>query len=321
MKTAMKLGGSLLLPAGKKGRLSILSFHSVAADEWGLGKVLPEEFEILMTFVARHFTVFSLEEAVRRLDAQELPSRSVAITFDDGYLDNVEVALPTLLKYGLTATFFVVTSTLDGGMMWNDQVFEAIRQCRRESLDMTRIDLGILSLRNRSDRIAAFKHCIGRLKYLPLEQRCEYVDILAREANAITDKKIMMDRNDLRRLSGAGMSIGAHTVNHPILSSLSDEKVEEEIGASKRELEKIVGEEVKFFAYPNGVPGKDFLARHVAIVERLGFLGAVTTSPGTAHFSTSRYQLPRFTPWDRDPVKFGLRLLLNGRTKPTIVRT
>ena len=316
---ALGLGGRVLLPGGRRARLSILVFHSVSPDEWGLGKVLPEQFDELMEFVSRHFVVLPLEEAVRRLDEGTLPSCSLAITFDDGYLDNVEVALPILLRYRLKATFFVSTGTLDGGMMWNDRVFEAVRQCRCESLDLTAIGIGRLSLTSRAERVTAFKHCIDRLKYLPLNQRSDYVDTLVGMTDATLSEKVMVDRADVRRLSEAGMSIGAHTVNHPILSSLDERRAEAEILESKQELTEIVGEEVKWFAYPNGFPGKDFLTDHVAIVRRLGFWAAVTTSPGTAQRSTNRFQLPRFTPWDREPAKFGARLLLNGRTVPTVI--
>ena len=93
-RLALRALGPLLLPAGKRGRLSIFSFHSVSKDEWGLGTIPPDELGSILEFVARYFVVLPLEEAVLRLQQDSLPSLSVAITFDDGYLDNAEAAVP-----------------------------------------------------------------------------------------------------------------------------------------------------------------------------------------------------------------------------------
>ena len=317
----VRLLGNLALPAGNRGRLPILIFHSVCEtpDSWERGSILKEDFDTLMEFLAESFSVLSLTEGVQRLEAGGLPARSVAITFDDGYLDNVELALPILLRYGLTATFFVATGTLDGGMMWNDQVREAIRRCPNADLDLNDLGLGVLDLACERTRIAAFQDCIAKLKYLPVDSRDELVARLVAKADVVLNERVMMNRGDIDRLSRAGMSIGAHTVSHPILACVDDRLAEEEILEGKQELTRLLGEEVTLFAYPNGVPGKDYLRQHVEMLQRLGFYAAVTTSQGAANCSSDRYQLPRFTPWDTNPIPFGMRLIMNGRKKPHTV--
>lgn len=107
------------------------------------------------------------------------------------------------------------------------------------------------------------------------------------------------------------MEIGGHTVSHPILLNLSDEEARREIADGKRLLENITGTPLKLFAYPNGKPEKDYGTAHVSMVQQLGFAAAVSTTWGTAHAGSDLYQLPRFTPWDKSPRRFVLRLLQN----------
>ena len=82
----------------------------------------------------------------------------------------------------------------------------------------------------------------------------------------------------------------------------------------KRELEEIIGEPVRLFAYPNGVPGQDCSSRHGEMSKQLGFTAAVTTAPRSAQRKDNLFHLPRFTPWDRTPLRFALRCLLQLRT-------
>jgi peptidoglycan/xylan/chitin deacetylase (PgdA/CDA1 family) len=110
-------------------------------------------------------------------------------------------------------------------------------------------------------------------------------------------------------LDRQGMEIGAHTVTHPILTSLDDAAARAEIRTSKEQLEALIGKPVRLFAYPNGKVGMDFDARHVAMVREAGFDAAFTTAVGAITRTQDRYQLPRSRPWDRSPLLFGLRLL------------
>jgi peptidoglycan/xylan/chitin deacetylase (PgdA/CDA1 family) len=113
-----------------------------------------------------------------------------------------------------------------------------------------------------------------------------------------------------------GMEVGAHTVTHPILARLEDDVAYREIADGRDALRQITGEPISLFAYPNGVPRADYDERHVRMVERCGFAAACSTAPGVATRSTDRFQLPRFTPWDRARSRFAVRMARNlGRTK------
>jgi hypothetical protein len=108
-----------------------------------------------MRWVRDWFNVLPLAQAIDRLYAGAIPSRALAITFDDGYADNEAIAAPILQRLGLTATFFVSSGFLDGDCMWNDRIIEAIRGCRAQALDLMAAGLGRLSLATPDERRAA----------------------------------------------------------------------------------------------------------------------------------------------------------------------
>jgi len=263
-----------------------------------------------MRFVARSFNVLTLGQAVSHLAADTLPSRALVITFDDGYADNAEVALPILRRHGLSATFFVASGFLDGGRMWNDSLIECLRTTTKSTLDLEAFGLGRLPLTEASDRRAAIEQLLPRIKYLTLAQREEAIARLqAITGVAALPADLMMRTDQVRELHLAGMEIGAHTVRHPILGSLTLGEAEIEIGESKRCLEAMLDAPVNVFAYPNGRPGQDYTAEHARLVERLGFRGAVTTAKGVAQTGDDLFQLPRYTPWGKALPVWTMRLL------------
>jgi len=120
-----------------------------------------------------------------------------------------------------------------------------------------------------------------------------------------------MRREQVRELHRAGMEIGAHTENHPILARLPLENARREIVAGRDELARIIQSPVDVMAYPNGQPTRDYGAEHVEVVRQAGFRGAVTTAPGAAQSGDDLFQLPRFTPWERAHPAWFARLFLN----------
>jgi peptidoglycan/xylan/chitin deacetylase (PgdA/CDA1 family) len=311
----IRLPLSIASPSGRHGRLSILIFHRVLAHADPLFPDLPTatEFEARMRWVASWCKVLPLQQAVEQLFEGNIPARALAITFDDGYADNEQLAAPILKKLGLSATFFISTSFLDGGCMWNDGVIEAVRACRKDRLDLSELGLGAYSL----DTISARRRCIDdilkRIKHLEQNQRHATTQAIVAAAGGNRAQRLMMTRQQVRSLRQMGMEIGAHTKTHPILARLEPGAALAEIRDGKTELEQIVDEPVDLFAYPNGVPDQDYSAAHARMVRESGFKAAVSTAVGAASIRSDRYQLPRFTPWDRTRVRFGARLLLNLR--------
>lgn len=313
----MKTVASFCLPAGKRAKLSIVIYHRVLpeADHFLNDGSNIQSFDRQLRYLTRNFHVLSLSEAVAHLRAATLPARAVCITFDDGYADNAEIALPLLQKYGVSATFFVATGFLDGGRMWNDTVIEAFRRAKGNTIDLREIGLQQYTVTTLDERRQALFSVIDRLKYLEPAIRQSQVDKLAQIIAAKLPDDLMMTSAQVRLLHDHGMEIGGHTVNHPILASMDEAAARAEITQGKNYLETITGAAVRFFAYPNGKPGKDYLPAHVKMISELGFEAAVSTAWGTARHGDDLFQLPRFTPWDRKEWPYVLRMLRNSYQK------
>jgi peptidoglycan/xylan/chitin deacetylase (PgdA/CDA1 family) len=300
---------------GAEARLSILIFHRVLPhpDPLFPGEVTEPGFEQICQWLASWFNVLPLDEAAMGLQEGRLPSRALAITFDDGYADNRTVAAPLLQRHGLPCTFFVATGFLDGGRMWNDTLIETVRRAPAPVLDLRPLlpELGELPLADTAARQCAVQRLIAHCKYLPPDERQTLVDAIAARAGVPLPTDLMMTSEQVRELHGMGMQIGAHTVNHPILARLTRDEARAEIADSKRRLEAIVSAPVTLFAYPNGKPGEDYSPESVELARECGFAAAVSTSPGTSNRQTDPFQLRRFTPWDRERLRFGLRLARN----------
>lgn len=304
----------LLSPAGARARLSVLIFHRVLSEPDPLfpGEMDAARFDAQLAWIKSWFKVLPLDEAARRLADGSLPARAAALSFDDGYADNHDVALPLLRKHGLPCSFFIATGFLDGGRMWNDTLIEAVRRSPLADLDLRGLsdaqgqDLGRHSL---ADRRALLDALIPRVKYLAPEPRLACVNAIAGRAESPLPEDLMMSSAQVRALRAAGMQIGAHTVNHPILATLSRHEAADEIARSRDALQALLGEKVGLFAYPNGKPGTDYLPEvHPALVRELGFDAAVSTRWAAARGGDDIFQIPRFTPWDRGRMRFGLRL-------------
>lgn len=302
-----------LSPRGPRARLSILIFHRVLPSPDPLAPYEPdvERFDRIVGWLADWFTVLPLGEAVERLKTGSLPARAACITFDDGYADNYTCALPVLLRHGLPATFFIATGFLDGGRMWNDELIEAVRATPHERLDLERLGLGILPTSTDAEKRAALARIIPALKHLPRDERKDAVAAVVERCGATTDTALMMTSAQVRALRAAGMEIGAHTVTHPTLVKCDETAARNEIAQSREHLEALLGERVGLFAYPNGKLGGDYAPSHARLVADLGFDAAVTTNPGASRAGDDIFQLRRFTPWDREAWRFGVRLALN----------
>ena len=309
----IRLPLSVLSPAGSRGRLSILIFHRVLAEADPLFPELPTagDFERCMRWVKAWFNLLPLSTAVDRLFSGTIPARALAITFDDGYADNEEIAAPILRRLGMSATFFVSTGFLGGGCMWNDRIIEAVRRCELDHLDLRAHGLGSLALRAADARRQAIEAILNGIKHHDPARRAAITDAVVAVAGGMPSPALMMQADQVRSLRKLGMEIGAHTITHPILTRLEAPEARREMANSKRDLESLLGEPVALFAYPNGVPTQDYDATHAALARECGFAAAVSTAWGAASVRSDRFQLPRFTPWDRTRLRYGLRLAAN----------
>jgi peptidoglycan/xylan/chitin deacetylase (PgdA/CDA1 family) len=294
-------------------RLTILTYHRVRPAPDSLMADVPDaaRFEAEVAFMRQWFDLLPLGEAVERLRGGRMARPVACLTFDDGYADNAEVALPILRRLGVRATFFVSTGFLGGGCMWNDRAIEAIRCVPPGPFDLEALGLGRPVLGEPASRRSLIDRLLEKLKYLPLDERLGRCEEISHCAGLREPPALMMSVQQVRLLREAGMEIGAHTVNHPILTRLAPAQAEQEIVGSRVQLEEILREPVRVFAYPNGRPGQDYAAEHVEMVRAAGFAAAVSTALGVATPRSDRLQLPRFAPWPKTRLRLGLELARN----------
>jgi peptidoglycan/xylan/chitin deacetylase (PgdA/CDA1 family) len=310
----MRLLHGVLKRAGQligKNRLSILIYHQVIKDTDPMRPADPDAqtFRWHMKLLRDYFNPVSLSEAVRQLKKHNLPANSVCVTFDDGYLNNFEVAQPILQEFGIPATVFVASGFSDGSNMWNDRLIDLIGKPDITTFQLNALGMGKVNVTDWQDRGELVERILPDLKYREYRKREKIIDALYLENNAREAPRKMMSTQEIAMLAHKGVEIGAHTIDHPILKTLSDEEQRHQIAGSKEMLERLIGSPVNGFAYPNGRPGSDYDTISMQLVDEAGFEYAVSTTWGCSTPGTNGYELNRFTPWDKNPTRFHLRML------------
>ena len=295
----------LLSPAGRRARLLIFCFHRVLARQDKLRPLEPDvqDFVRDIQIISRIFNVLPLPDAVDRWVAGKLPAAAACVTFDDGYADNHELAAPVLESENIPATFFIAAGAVDDGVMWNDLVIEAmIASGSKARLDVLPVAVDPKELDD--DPSGAAANLLARLKYLPVHERMAIAEQFYTASTGTDVPRLMMTREQVADLSKRGFELGGHTVNHPILMELDDDRAEQEIAECRDWLANVTGQSPRCFAYPNGIPGRDFGPTHERLVRDAGFSVAVSTQWAAAQPGGGRFDIPRIGPWWR--LGFGL---------------
>ena len=301
-----------------QGKLTIFLFHKVPLIP---DPVLPNEmdlpaFEHLLDTVVSCFSVIPYEEAVAGLTNDCLPPRAACITFDDGYESWLQGVVPVLEKRQLHATFFITTGQFEGRALWHERIAHAVKNWPTEAVDISHPAFPVAQVQTPEQRTGVVLALENFLKYLTLEVRNELLVTLEQGAGVTCDQVTRMSVADLKAIHQRGFGIGAHTVDHPILTYCDEVQALHEIGAAREILEGYIGAPVRSFAYPNGRPYADYSASHVELVKRAGYASAVTTQPGVGVPGRSVFQIPRVTPWAKAPLRVVLQLGRNLMVRP-----
>ncbi len=299
-----RVAGRLRLGSG----VPILTFHRVNDEADPFFPSMPTAvFAARMEYVARNYVVLPVEEIAERLRMGTVPTRALAVTFDDGYRDTLTHAAPILARYGLGATVFLATGFIGtADAPWYDRLAGAVKVSEREAIELEPGD----AIPVRGQRLRALQSVLQRLKQVPDDVRRTSVERLIKEldpADGGRQKRLMLSWDEVDALCGLGFSIGAHTVGHPILSRLGPEAAWREIHGSKRAIEEATGRAVRAFAYPNG-GATDYDETTVELVEKAGFTCAVTTRRGVNTPKTPRFELHRGGPWEQHLPTYAMKL-------------
>lgn len=297
-RSALKKWVGLRSPSGDGARLLIIKYHRAEKhpDRGSGGRTL-EEFEWQIELLGSVFNTLTVAEAAERIRNETLPERALCITFDDGYADNFVTALPILERYGLKATFFVPSGLIEQSIMWSDQIANAFAAAGEEGLPSIRNYLADAGMPVR------FPELMAKLKYMSTDAQETIVRGLSAFGETESESSQLMSADQVRGLAERGMEVGGHTVNHTILTNASDELARDEITNCKTQLEAIIGQPVRSFAFPNGRRDQDYSERDVAIVREAGFAAAVNTEFGLARGGDQVYELPRIPQYFITPLR------------------
>ncbi len=293
---------------GKTGRgaVDILMYHAVTdgpppLDDWCY---MPAQlFEAHMATLRRMgLKVMPLSDAVMQLLDGTLEERVVAITFDDGYANNATTALPILERYGLPATIFLVSGILGTARsIWASRIIRALQESKRPEITFGGETWALDGAKARGRASSAIQNIVKSTAGAAPDTAAEAVEIACdTEVNpdfSGTDFAIMDAAMVKSAEAGGLIEFGAHTVSHPILSSLDDAALAAELGPSIEAVAALVERPSPVFAYPNGRL-QDFDDRTIAILRAQGLSAAVATTedrnrPGGDAFRLHRWGIGR----------------------------
>lgn len=286
-RTIAATGADRWLAPLARGRGVILTFHHVRPEPPGayapnrLLAITPDFLDLVLTTLARRgFDVIPLDAVPARL-AEAGRAPFAALTFDDGYRDNVEHAVPVLRRHGAPWTLFVTSDFAEGrGRLWWLELERAIAGLRRVRLPGTQIDQPAGS---DGEKLAAFEGVYRHLRAGPEERLLAEVAGLCEQAGLPTGTlapELCLTWDQLRELArDPAVSFGAHTVSHPMLAKHDPATLRREVEAGRDRLARELGRPVRHLSYPVGDPTSAG-PREFALARELGFSTAVTTRPG-----------------------------------------
>jgi peptidoglycan/xylan/chitin deacetylase (PgdA/CDA1 family) len=290
----------------------VLCYHGVVGEDRRdqhflyRNTVSRRQFQLQLEFLNRHFHPISLGGLIDHVQrGVALKPRSVLVTFDDGYRNNLTNAAPLLLRYGVPALFNITTGYIGrADVLWPDEVNLRVLHWPDSSMPypsheggFSKVDVPVTA----DQRIIAAERIRAICKTLSEQDRLAYLDSLRQVACPALEQRDrelydFLTWDDVRSLVKAGFDIGSHTVNHPILTQIGATQLERELVESKVRIEAETGKPCTCLVYPNGQIA-DFNREVEEAAGRAGYVLAFTatgsyTSLNDGHYALSRVGVP-----------------------------
>jgi peptidoglycan/xylan/chitin deacetylase (PgdA/CDA1 family) len=314
-------------------RTIILLYHRVAElpSDPQLLSVTPQHFADQLEILRKQYRPISLQKTDKPL------RRSVVVTFDDGYADNLWNAKPLLERYDVPAAVFVTTGYVGQDReFWWDQL-ETLLLERKRLPEMLQLNINggirqwelgtsanydedaynhyrswnVSEKNDPSPRQFVYRSLHQLLRPMPEREQRKVLnqlrDLASAPSSSPSTSRPLSSAEVIELDKGGLVEVGSHTVTHPVLSSLSSETQSSEIEHSKTDLEEMLGRPVTSFAYPYGTRS-DYSQETVAAIRRAGYHRACSNFAGFVGPDTDRFQLPRFVVRDWDGDEFNRRL-------------
>ena len=283
------------------GRFVVLLYHGVSAvphhgiENYSRKHVSATAFEHQIEVLAREYSVLPLEELLQRQAAGDVPPRAVAVTFDDGFANNYEVAFPTLVRHEVPATFYLATGFIGTErVFWVDRLEYLVNEWREPTLAIAELDR-VLPLRTHADRLDAVQEVKRELKEHTSQVEPVLRSLEARFGSPSYDypdyRTLSWDQ--VREMHASGLcSFGAHTVDHVILAQLEPAEQERQVRLSVEAVSQELGQRTRLFSYPEGGPGQ-YDDETIRIVQEAGCASAPSAIFGVNDATTSPFHLRR----------------------------
>lgn len=273
----------------------VLGYHRVGIEGPPLYSTLPQSaFAAQMRYLKHNFRVISVDRLVQELQESDVQGQTVVVTFDDGYAGTYTEALPVLREYAIPATVYLTGEAIETGeISWYDRVFLHFQQAG-STIDINLDKPERFSLSTKQSRLQGAERVVTYLRTLPDEERrlrcAELERMIPLQKGFLTGAMLTWDQ--IHSMQSAGITFGAHTMTHPVVSRLSPKAAQAEVLESKRLIENRLGIEVKHFAYPFGKV-RDCGSDATGVLQQLGFASAMTTILGLNEPGADVYRLRR----------------------------
>ena len=278
-----------------RARGAIFTRHRVVPEapaDFSPNSILQITPDFLEYFIIRirqlGYEIVPLDEALERTASHEAKQRFAVLTFDDAYRDNLTHALPILRKYKAPFTLYVPTAFVDGiGEVWWQLLEDVIAEQNAIAVPDTKGAITYLETKSQAQKQAAYKKLYWDMRAMPNPRRVAVIRELGErygiDASAHC-RSLIMDWSELQTFAGEPLcTIGAHTVRHYELSTLTEPEALSEMQQSAQVLEAQFGERPRHLSYPIGAK-ISASEREFALAGQAGFTSAVTTRPGALYY-------------------------------------
>jgi peptidoglycan/xylan/chitin deacetylase (PgdA/CDA1 family) len=301
------------LSNSKEDKITILNYHRINNNNDPFFPALGiKHFTEQIRYISERCTVLSLKEAVEKLSLRQSCPSGVVVTIDDSFKDTYTNAYPILKQFKIPVTVFLATGFVgESNFPWQSELAYSFKKTQQSVLSFNYSEYYLeFPLTNLLGRLKAHQVVKNALKRIPDDDR----KIILK---ALREKLMMKDFSELeqenlsweqvREMSESGISFGAHTHNHPILTRISEEQVWKEIFLSKTLIESMIDEEVDTFAYPNGEVG-EFNKDIERMLKAMGFICACTNIEGYNDKHTDLFELKRMYTSEVSIARFAFRV-------------
>lgn len=269
-------------------KINVLLYHRVEDIKTSYSIIVGREnFEKQIKFISSNYRVLRCDE-----DWGDIKEKSVALTFDDGYVDFYTEVLPILKKYKVPATVFVATAGINNNKeFWWDELENILSQRDLPEVLITkRGKYSVKDYSNRAEMILDIRNDVIDNDYLERDEEIKALRAQVKPLLSNRDRYRTLNEEELQLLAEEPLiTIGAHTINHIRCDKESYDVQMREIKESKKILEGIINKDIDLFAYPNGDIGTDTRM----ILKELGFKRAFTCEHACIDYDKDKFDIPR----------------------------